>query len=338
MQAALILHNNQSVNEVFLVSLRDCVLELPNDHYLKKWFLNSGLKKSKNEQKNLIQLKIDEGILSIMMKDEINKNDRADLSHFLSLLDNEPPYLDYILYRILSYAKIGNWSRSEKIILDFIEMDPIERIKQTPSRGESSLLSTKVLSLQVMNKIAESLKQKIILDSFFQLIQDFYSDPELIKEAKSLQDLSSKELADKIQLKYNFVQMPHFSAWLSSQYLSNIKRERFLTESLGEKEFRSPWILLGPLPESSTIRELIAKQMGKIKESSPYIFYHLIASQELIGVVTRVAPSLLKNIKNTKRQFYLQEWESHPQDYWAMANLIDIGQVDEAFLKKLTEL
>lgn len=338
LQAALILHNTNSVNEVFLLSLRDCVLELPDDHYLKKWFLNSGLKKSQREKKNPIQMKIDEGISSILLKDEITKDERAQLSHFLSLLDTEPPYLDYVLYRILSYAKIGNWSRSEKIILDFIEMDPIERMKQTPARGETSLLATKVLSLQVMNEITRSLKQKIILDSLFQLIQDFYSDPELIKEAKSLQDFSSGELAEKVQLKYNFVQMPQFSTWLSTQYLSNTKKESFLIQNLSQKELTVPWILLGSLPDSPAMRELVAKQMPKLIVSSPQIFYHLIANQEMIGVVTRVAPYLLKNIKNTKRQFYLKEWESNYLDYWAMANLIEMGQVNESFLKKLTEL
>ena len=130
--------------------------------------------------------------------------------------------------------------------------------------------------------------------------------------------------------------MPNFSFWLSSQYLSVKKKESFLSENL--KDLSSYWILFGSLPDDPLIRELVAKQMTKIKTSSPHVFYHLIASQELLGVVTRVAPSLLKNIKNTKRQFYLSEWESNHQDYWAMANLIEMGQVNESFLKKLTEL
>ena len=337
LQAALILHNPQAVNEVFLISLRDCVLALKDDHILKKWFLAAANKKALKEVKDPILLKI-EAAAPLLLKESITKPERAVLSQLLSHLDEQPPYLDYVLLRILAYAKIGNWSRSEKIIIDFLELDPIERIKQTPWRGSDSLLATKNLSLQVMDELAQELEQKIILDSLFQLIQDFYSDPQLVDKAASLQELSRGDLVEKLQLRYNFHQTPAFASWMSTQYLGREKRDAFFTQLLSQSELKYPWVLLGNLPESPVVREQIARKMAQIKEDHTHVFYHLVSSQEMLGVVSRVNSGLLKNIKNTKRVFYLSQWQVQPQDYWAIANLIDMGLVDDAFLRSLSEL
>lgn len=337
LQAALILHNPQAVNEVFLLSLRDCVLALKDDHLLKKWFFASATKKALKEIKDPILLKIEQAT-PIILKESITKSDRAVISQLLSHLDEQPPYLDYVLLRILCYAKIGNWSRSEKIIIDFIELDPIERIKQTPWRGGGALLATKNLSLQVMEELAEHLDQKVILDSFFQMIQDFYSDPQLVEKANSLQEYSRSDLVEKLQLRYNFHQSPGFASWMLAQYLGKEKREAFVTQLLTAPELKYPWVFLGDLPDSPAIREQLAKKMALLKENHTHVFYHLVSSQEMLGVVSRVNGSLLKNIKNTKRQFYLSQWQIRPQDYWAIANLMDMGLVGEAFLKTLSEL
>ena len=331
------MHNPQAVNEVFLISLRDCVLGLKEDHLLKKWFLASAQKKALKESKDPILLKIEQAT-PVLLKQSITKTERAVLSQLLSHLDEQPPYLDYILLRILCYAKIGNWSRSEKIIIDFIELDPIERIKQTPWRGGGSLLAMKNLSLQVMDELANYLTQTVILDSLFQLIQDFYTDPQLLEKASSLQDYSRSDLVDKLQLRYNFHQSPGFATWMSALYLTNEKREIFVAQLLDAPEPKYPWVLLGSLPESPAIREQLAKKMSLLKENHPHVFYHLVSSQEMLGVVSRVNGSLLKNIKNTKRQFYVSQWQEQSQDYWAIANLLDMGLVDESFLRSLAEL
>ncbi len=312
-------------------------MALKNDHLLKKWFVENAHKKAKKEVKDPIFQLIEEAS-PILLKESINKDERALISQLLSVLDKQPPYLDYILLRILSYAKIGNDSRSEKIIIDFVEMDPIERIKQTPWRANNSLLSINNLSLQIMTELEKHIEQKIILDSFFQVIQDFYSDPQLISHAKSLRAYTPGELAEKLQLKYNFFQTPGFATWVLSQYLKNENRDTFLIQTLQAQEMKYPWIFLGTLPDSPAIRELIAKKMSQLKRDHTHVFYHLVSSQEMLGVVSRVDNSLLKNIKNTKKQFYLSQWQVQPQDYWAIANLMAMGLVDESFLVELTKL
>ncbi len=313
------------------------MLGLSDDHLLKKWFLDLANKRSLKEAKDPIWLNIDQ-VSPLLFKESITKNDRALISQLLSVLDEQPPYLDYVLLRILAYAKIGNWSRSEKIILDFIEMDPLERIKQTPWRGDNSLLATRNLSSQIMDELSNYLDQKIILDSLFMLIQDFYSDPQLIEKASSLQDLSRSDFVEKLQLKYNFFQAPGFATWVSAHYLTKEKKDLFLSLMLQAKDLRYPWVLLGTLPESPVVRELLAKKMSSLKNESPQVFFHIISSEEMLGVISRLDGSLLKNIKNTKRQFYSSQWSAQVKDYWAMANLIEMGLVNEEFLRSLTKL
>ncbi|MBY0517414.1 MAG: hypothetical protein K2P81_10920 [Bacteriovoracaceae bacterium] len=338
LHVALILHNPQTANEVFLLSLRDCVVTLPKDHILRDWVQRKSLIQETAASKMILNL-LEGELKDIWGFDQaITPKQRQTLIHLLDELESLPPYLDYTLFQIVGYLKLGNWVRAEKIMSNWLEVDPIERMNQTPKRRDT--LSK--ISIQYVERLLETIEkhrnERVIVDEFFQGIKDFYSEVEVVKLAESFQGRSERDLLDKFSLSYYRQQNPGFSSWIMNRELEGRQRNKFLDEFFDKPESKNEsWVFLGRMPLVAKHREQLALRMVDLVSKNPKLFYTLSSDEEMKGVLARIAPIVLKSFLNEKRKFYLKAFKEDSKDAWSLAQLVEMGQIDEDLIKRILE-
>jgi hypothetical protein len=337
LQLALVLHNPQSANEVFLLSLRDCVLALPDDHSLREWFKNKNLKNQSAQSlkiKNILETELQD----VWSKNELKPAARRSIVTLLGELDEKPPYLDYTILRAAGYLKLGNWARSEKIILDWIDLHPIERIKKTPWRYDTLGDYTKTILPELIGFFRDDFKNQFVVDVFLLAIEEFYNSNELLNIADDYNDLSQSDFNKKFRLKYNSSLTPSFSMWFKNNNYTKKRYSRFIEDFFANPDFKNNlWVFLEKVPANAKEKELLAKQISYIKSEQKDLFYKLCSNQEMKGVMSRTSPELLKNILKEKRQYYLQEFEKNNSNHWALAQLIEMGQINERLIKQISK-
>ena len=334
---ALVLHNPQSANEVFLLSLRDCVLALPENHSLREWFKNKNLKNQSPQSlkiKNILETELQ----NVWNENELKPTARRSIITLLGELDELPPYLDYTILRAAGYLKLGNWARSEKIILDWIDLHPIERIKKTPWRYDTLGDYTKNLLPELIGFFRDDFKNQFVVDVFLLAIEEFYTSTELLNVADDYNDLSLSEFNKKFRLKYNSSLTPSFSMWFKNNNYAKRRYSRFFEDFFARSDFKKNlWIFLEKVPLDSKEKEQLAKQNPYIKSEQKDLFYKLYANPEMKGVMSRTSPELLKNVLKEKRHYYLQEFEKNNSNHWALAQLIEMGQINERLIKQISQ-
>ena len=55
----------------------------------------------------------------------------------LDLLEGRPPYLDFVLLQAAGYLRLGNWARAEALLLHWLALPPLERLRTTPWRRDA---------------------------------------------------------------------------------------------------------------------------------------------------------------------------------------------------------
>ncbi|MFP5491170.1 MAG: hypothetical protein ACLGG0_06695 [Bacteriovoracia bacterium] len=337
MQLALLLHNSQTANEVFLLSLRDCVVTLPKGHPLKDWVSQQKNLQNISESAKGIQQKLEGKIKNIWSSEHALKpNERQILIQLLDELDELPPYLDYTLLRAVGYLKLGNWVRTEKILAEWLERDPIERIRITPLRNDLLGKFTLGIVEDLFQSLARGLKGRVIVDVFFQGILEFSNQEELIEEATKAQEMDLAEILSKLNLRYHQNLVPGFAGWLQNRELRGARYMRFMEEFFNEKDFADRvWIFLGRLPVDAQYREKLAQTLPALKEKNPVLFHALAEQEDLRGVLVRVAPASAKNLLKERRHLYLKRFNENEKDTWALSQLVELGQIDEALVEKL---
>lgn len=313
------------------------MLALPENHSLREWFKNKNLK---NQPPKSLKIKniLETELQNVWNENELKPTARRSIITLLGELDELPPYLDYTILRAAGYLKLGNWARSEKIILDWIDLHPIERIKKTPWRYDTLGDYTKTLLPELIGFFRDDFKNQFVVDVFLLAIEEFYTSTELLNIADDYNNLSLSEFNKKFRLKYNSSLTPSFSMWFKNNNYAKRRYSRFVEEFFARSDFKKNlWIFLEKVPVDSKEKEQLAKQIPYIKSEQKDLFYKLYANPEMKGVMSRTSPELLKNVLKEKRNYYLQEFEKNNSNHWALAQLIEMGQINERLIKQISQ-
>ncbi|MFP5458459.1 MAG: hypothetical protein ACLGG7_06985 [Bacteriovoracia bacterium] len=338
LQVAVLLHNPQSANEVFLLSLRDCVVTLPETHPLREWLSQrKNLQTTTSVASDLVE-RLEGPLKKIWSSSHaLTPLERQALIQFLDKLDEQPPYLDYTLLRGVGYLKLGNWVRTEKILADWLEREPLERIVLTPWRNDPLGKLTQGIVEDLFQSLARGLEGRLIVDAFFQGIIEFTNDEELTSAALSAQELELPEILQKLSLRYHRNLLPGFAAWLFNKETGVLRHQRFMDAHFSRSDFSSTlWAFLGGIPQSSVHRETLVRQLPALRSQNPALFYSLLDWEELRLTLTRLAPDAAKNTLKERRLFFLRRIRENPRDTWALFELIRLGQIDDELITLLS--
>lgn len=335
-QLALVLHNPQTANEVFLLSLRDCVVTMPPTHPLKRW-LESKSKATVTASSAQILAQLEGELKGIWASDHaLTAVQRQGLIRLLNDLEDLPPYLDYLTLRAVGYLKLGNWARTEKLLTDWLNEDLLERISQTPRRFDPLGKFTASLAPELFESLAKGLEGHVVVDLFFQGVSEFYSDAELVRAARQEQELDGDDLIMKLGLTFYQSVVPGFSAWMLNRELEGRRRSRYLDQFFGRTDASArSWIFLGRVPDEGKNREALARELALLGTKNPLLFHGLAPEEGLMGVLTRVAPERMHNLIKVRRALYLARLKAQPRNAWVLRGLVELGQIDAQLVQGL---
>jgi len=335
-QLALVLHNPQTANEVFLLSLRDCVVTMPVGHPLKRWMQSKAASKVSADSK-AIQTLLETELKGVWASDHaLTAKQRQALIRLLNDLEDLPPYLDYISLRAVGYLKLGNWARTEKLLTDWLNVDLIERIAQTPKRNDPLGKFTAGLADDLFKSLAVGLEGQLVVDLFFQGVREFYSENEIVKAAEEHMELDESEILAKLNLRYYQSVVPGFSAWMLNRDLEGRRRSRYLDTLFARTDASArTWVFLGRIPNEGKNREALGRELALIKTKNPMLFHALVPEEGLLGVLKRVAPAQVQNLIKERRSLYMSQFRQNPANAWVLKGLVELGQIDESLVQTL---
>lgn len=337
-ELALILHNPQNVNEVFLLSLRDCLAGLPASHPVRRWY---NRKAQNPDNPTLVPVR---EALQGPLKDAwesdrpLTPTQRQALMTMLDVLEEFPPYLDLTVLQAVGYQRLGNWARAETLMRRWLALSPLERLEKCPARRDALALFLRENLETYLEALTKGGKDRFILQAFFRGIMELVSDPKVTDKVEEVTELDQEDLVAKLQLRYHQLQAPEFSDWYLNRHLEGKRRDRFLDDFFARKEsHQRTWIFFSRLPALPAQRELLARRLIEAKKVHDPIFYVLATDEGLRAPLMRVDPGAIRNFIKEKRQFFVTEWASSHHDMLALAELVQLGQIDQELVEALVQ-
>ncbi len=334
LQLALVRHNPRNANEVFLISLRDCVGGLPAGHPLRAWLSRRPSVAAQPAFRPVLEA-LQGPLRDAWDPDAIpTKAQRAALNGLLTELEPSAPYADLTLLRALAYHRLGNWARGEAVLREWLELPPTARAAAAPVRHDALGNWVRDHFAVYAGFLKGAKEERAVVDFFLHALSDQLSDTKSVEEAEDLQDLSQGAVLEKLSLRYYRGQLPGFSAWMLNRHLEGSARRRFLGAFFSSGQAaRMPWVFVGRLPDTEAHTDELAKILLAARTTDPRLFYVLGGDTPLLTAMQRLEPSAVRHFLDERRQFFLNALRARADDPVALAQLVELGQVDEGLVR-----
>lgn len=318
------------------MSIRDCVVTLPLGHPLKQWAGRKHLQEQSATAKLIGQALDTELANAWGAAHALTTEERQALIQLLATTETSPPYFDLTLLRAVAYLKLGNWVRTEKLLADWVELDPILRIGQTPWRNDPAGERLERLVPVLLDTLTKGLEGRVVVELFLRAVEEFVTHERVREQARDVRALSDAQLLEKIGLRYHRNLTPGFSAWLMGRYATGPRLARFVDAWMSSEDWRRHlWVFLGWTPYEARHREALARELVLQRESSAHIFFSLATDEELQAMLRRLSPESTAGLIQKRRSYYLARFRANAHDAWALTQLVSLGQIDEAMVREL---
>ena len=334
-QLALILHNPQNSNEVFLLSLRDCLGVLPASNPVRQWYNRKSIMERNPTLMPIMETLQGELREVWTSKDEITTKQRAAIMKMLDVLDKYPPYLDFTVLQAAGYQKLGNWARAEYHLRQWLSLSPLERLEKTPARRDALGLYLRENIESLLQSLTENGKERFVIQIFLRAVAESISDTRVTDKVDKFLDVDEEEVLTKLGLHYHRSQVPGFADWYLNRHLERKRRERFLDAFFASEDAaKHYWIFLGRMPDLPKHREALAKLLAAKKRHEP-IFYVMAQEEGLRPFLQRLEPDSVKNLLKERRQFFMSSFGANHNDMLSLSQLVEMGQVDESLVHSM---
>lgn len=336
-QLALLLHNPQNSNEIFLLSLRDCLATLPAHHPLRGYYQRKAAVKPDPVFAPIIESLQNELRGVWTSEKELSEKQRSSLMRLLDVMDEYPPYLDFVILQAVGYQRLGNWARSESQLKRWLSLSPLERLEKTSSRRDAFGQYFRENMESYLEALVENGKERFVIQIFLLAMKDTLSDSLVVEKVEKFLDVDGEEVLTKLALHYHRAQVPGFSDWYLNRHLEGKRRERFLDQFFENQEGAKSqyWIFLGRMPELPRHREALAKLLLGARKDHQAIFYVMAQDDSIRPVLQRLEPTSVKNLLKERRQFFMSAYASNRSDMLALTELVRLGQIDETLVREI---
>lgn len=336
-QLALLLHNPQNSNELFLLSLRDCLGKLPVGHPVRRWYNRRAIVRPDVASQSIMEA-LQGDLRDAWGSEKLKSKQREAIMKLLDQLDDYPPYLDVTLLQAVGYQRLGNWARAEHHLRSWLLLSPLERLEKTPARRDA-LASYMRENLEVfLAALEKNGKDRFIIQVFLRALTETLTDGRVTDKLESHVELDEDEVLSKLALNYHRTQVPGFSDWYLNRQLERKRRERFLDNFFASQDaVKHFWIFLGRMPDLPQHREALAKLLLDARKRHETIFYVMSTMEELRPFLQRLEPASLKNLRNERRQFFLSSFGANRNDMLSLYHLVEMGQVDQNLVLSVAE-
>ena len=324
-QLGIILYPPEVVNEKFLIKLRDCFLNLPDQHPVKtwmKWMSQSHTLSKKNQE---IQR-----TLTDLLNSQFNLITDGKLKGQIIDIIFEIPEktLPEKILKSYLYLIIGNISRSDNILRSIIQVSP----RENWSKVQSSKDFYHELATEMMPQLFKRLSKHPADRRSFELLSlyflNFYNDPSLLQLAGTI---NTAEVKSSMRLAYTEKLAPSLVHYLR---LTNLSNSALITELRNFKKYPLqeqsywfwPFINIAPL-----ISEAMNPELLRIENEDQLWFIYLLDNERLADSFSKKhGKSFLPS-----RRPYLKSRLERPEEFMmALYKLIELGDINQDLIDK----
>ena len=324
-QLGIILYPPEVVNEKFLIKLRDCFLNLPDQHPVKtwmKWMSQSHTLSKKNQDT--------QKILTDLLNSQFNLITDGKLkSQIIDIIYEIPEEtLPEKILKSYLYLIIGNISRSDNILRNIIQVSP----RENWSKVKTSKDFYHELASEMMPQLFKRLSKHPADRRSFELLTlyflNFYNDPSLIQLAGTVDTTevkSSMKLAYTEKLALSLVHYLRLTSLNDSALITALRD--FKKFPLEEQSYWFwPFINIDPL-----ISEAINPELLRIENEDQLWFIYLLDNERLADSFSKKhGKSFLPS-----RRPYLKSSLDRPEDFMmALYKLIELGDINQELIDR----
>ncbi len=329
-QLGVLLHPPEVINEKFLIRLRDCVVKLPQAHALKRWMSWIG---SLQSQGTTQEERIGSPFLTEIINSQFNLiTDIQVKNRIIEALSEVPDdTLPELLLRSYLYLMIGNVSRSDGILRDFIKTAPRLNWERSAFRASRYHRIARDQAQQILSKLARHPADRSIFQLLVLYLRSYYNDPGLLR---LLDGIDTNEVEAKLDLRFTLAVAPE---------LVHFRRLSLLPEMFRVRELRGPRI---PLPEQSywvwpfidvapLISEALLPELKRLEAQDQLWLIYLLDDERLADLYSRTSG---KSFLPGRRKFLKEGLETEASFMLCLYKLIELGDIDEALVRKTAEV
>jgi hypothetical protein len=305
---------------------------LAKDHPIKRWFAQRAQDVTEATLRQVLAEL--QGPLSQAWTDE-KLDDRMKLAiiRMLDLLEGRPPYLDFVLLQAAGYLRLGNWARAEALLLHWLALPPLERLRTTPWRRDALGRYVREHFQVFRDVLVRGREKRSATEMFLAGVEAFVTDEQLAKAAGDARSWDDGELTAKLRLRYHYAQAPAFADWWLARHLEGLPLTRFEADLLGRAD--APlWVFLGHMPSDAGPREALARRLLERREKEPRLFHLMAADADFLPILRRLDARAATNLLKERRNYFLSAW-ARDRDVLSLAQLVDMGETNEDLVHAL---
>ncbi len=326
----MLLHPPEVINEKFLIRLRDCVVKLPEGHALKRWLRWIG---SLQAQGRTLEEQTGSRFLTEIINSQFNLiTDLQVKNRIIDALSEIPDEtLPELLLRSYLYLMIGNVSRSDAILRDFITTAPRVNWERSAFRASRYHRIARDQAQQILTKLARHPADRTIFQLLLLYLRSYYNDPALLRMVDGIE---TSELEAKLDLRFTLALAPE---------LIHFRRLLRLPDMFRVRELRGPKL---PLPEQSSwvwpfmdvaplVSEALLPELQRLESRDQLWLIYLLDDERLADLYSRKAG---KSFLPGRRKFLKEGLEAEASFMLCLYKLIELGDIDEALVRKTAEI
>lgn len=325
-QLGVILYPLDLVNEKFLISIRDCMLKLSDNHPVKKW-LKAQSQAPKPDVKE--QEKID--FLNEILNTQFNLiTDQKAKNKVIAMLSEAPDStnLEKLLKSYL-YLMIGNITRSDRILKDMMTEPPRFFYQGFTMNGSVYHRMTLTHIEKVLRKFSRHPADRLTFYLFNLYIKSYLNRPDLIE---IVDDLDLDALSSKVRLSYTERIARELVGFVRLKNMSEKRRMKILRSSRYSLEMQSLWVWpfmdVNPL-----VSEAMADQVKILDGTDPLWTTYVLDDEKLADLYFKKGGQPI-----SRRRSFLRKHLEVEKDYMmALYKLIEIGDINEDLVQNVSK-
>lgn len=324
-QLAVILYPAELVNEKFLISVRDCMLKLPENHPVKKWLkFQSNPRKPDPKDVETIDF------LNEMLNSQFNLiTDQKIKTKVITLIGKVPGQtsLEQLLKAYL-YLMIGNIARSDNFLKTLMSQSPREFYQGYSVQNSFYHKQTQENLEKVLRKFSRHPADRTTFFLFTEYIKSYLNKPELLDLAE---EIVPDDMQEKLELSYTERLAPELVGYAQLASMSPKRKFRNLRQGRFSQDMQCYWVWafqdIDPL-----ISETMVNKVKELDGSDPLWAVYLLENEKLADLYVKKG-----GVSVTRRRTYLRKNLENPRDFMlSLYKLIEIGDIDEALVREVS--
>jgi len=327
-QLGVLLYSPELINENFLIKMRDCVVKLDENHPLKKWIKWIGsvkpISKETQEQKDFL-LEIINSQYNLITDVKLKSRITGTL---VDIPENTIP--EKILKSYL-YLIIGNVSRSDKILREFMNQEPKTSWVEHHSKVSTFHTLAKSQLRQIFKKMEKHPADRSAFQLFLLYLKTYFNDESLLN---IVSDFSTSDIESKLDLKFFQGMAPSLVEFVKLAGRSETRRLNLLRDHKRyplqmQAYWVWPFININPL-----ISEEMSKELKRIEKEDELWFIYLLNNERLADLYYKTGKSFLP----ARREFLKKNIQEQKYSMMAIYKLIEMGDINDDLIEKTTNL